>query len=329
MREIRVASIQPLKQTAMWPFGGETDRAVGRSHIEENLKLAGRLLTQAGNAGCDIACYPEDVQGIAPYGYWLEDPSLFADFVETVPGPSTDRMAEVAAAQRMHVVFGTYERIGEAIYNVAVLMNRDGEIIGKYRKVQLPGVERWGVTAGDSFPTFETEFGTVGMLICYDLMFPEPARALTLNGAEILFNPTMGYGTQEQCKRNGLIRAQARCLDNFVPLSISLCGRESVIIGSDGSVLAQAPRGEEAIISAIVDLDATPMDHSQWEVLTGTADLKARYLQERHPEAYGVLTDPDPPVMARCREEARCLKEGPEERRAAFEEIKRRWAPRG
>jgi len=312
----------------MWPFAGETDRQVGRKLIVKNLDMACRLLGQAGAAGCDIACYPEDVQGIAPYGYWLEDPTLFADFVEPVPGPATDRLAEVAAAHHMHLVFGTYERVEDRIYNTAVLMGRKGEIIGKYHKVQLPGVERWSVSPGDGFPAFRTDFGTVGMLICYDLMFPEPARALTLDGAEILFNPTMAYAVQTQCKGNGLIRAQARALDNFVPLVISLCGRDSVIIGSDGRLLARAHARREEIISAVVDLDATPMDHSQWEVLTGTADLKARYLQERLPQTYGVLVDPAPPVIARCREETRRLKESPEERRAAFEEIKRRWTPK-
>ncbi len=328
MREIRVSCVQPLGQQRMWPFGGETDRAVGRELVERNLEMATRLLTQAGQEGCDVVCYPEDIQGIAAYGYWLEDTSLFTDFVESVPGPTTERVSEVAQRYRMHVVFGCYERVGDRIYNAAVLLNREGEIIGKYHKVQLPGVERWGVEPGDGFPVFETEFGTVGMLVCYDLMFPEPARALALNGAEILFNPTMDYSTEFQCPGNGLIRAQARALDNFLPVVVSLCGHESVIIDGRGHVRAQAEGGREQVLSARLDLDDTPMDHSQWEVLTGTACVKSRYFQERHPEAYGVLVDLEPPVMARCREEANRLKEAPEERRAAFEEIRRRWGPK-
>jgi predicted amidohydrolase len=105
MREVRVSSLQPLTQPHLSPFDGETDRAQARRKLEENLDLACRLLSQAGEAGCDLACYPEDVQGIAPYGYYLDDPALFTDFVEVIPGPTTDRLSEVAARYHMHVVF--------------------------------------------------------------------------------------------------------------------------------------------------------------------------------------------------------------------------------
>jgi len=327
MREVRVSCIQPLTQARLSPFDGETDRATGRRKVEENLDLACRLLSEAGRAGCDIVCYPEDVQGIAHYGYYLDDPALFTDFVEAIPGPTTDRISEVAARYRMHLVFGAYERIGEAIYNTAVLLDRQGGIIGKYHKVHLPAVERWSETAGDSFPVFATEFGVVGMLICYDIMFPEAARALTLNGAEILFNPTMDYATHYECEDNGLLRVRMRALDNHVPLAVSLCHHDSVIVGSDGTVLAQAGRDEEQIISATLDLDATPMDRTHWEVLTGTADAKARFLQQRRPETYGDLIAPHPPVLDRYRGEDKRLISSPEEIRAAYEYIRRLWSP--
>lgn len=328
MREIRVSSLQPLTQSRLSPFDGETDRAQGRRKVEENLDLACRLLAEAGETGCDIACYPEDVQGIAHYGYYRDDPTLFTDFVEVIPGPTTERISEVAARHRMYVVLGTYERIGEAIYNTAVLLNRQGEIIGKYHKVHLPAVERWSETAGDSFPVFATEFGVVGMLICYDLMFPEAARALTLNGAEILFNPTMDYATHYQCEDNGLLRARMRALDNHAPLVVSLCHHDSIIVGSDGTVLAQAGRDQERIIAATIDLDATPMDRTHWEVLTGTADVRARFLQERRPETYRDLTAPQPPVLDRYRGDGKLLISRPEEIRAAYQHIRRLWSPR-
>jgi predicted amidohydrolase len=323
MREIRVASIQPLGQPKMDVFGGERDRAVGRKKVEENLDLACRLLDQAGRAGCDIAAYPEDIQGIAHYGYWYGEPDLFLGYVETIPGPTTERISEVAARHHMHVVYGTYERIGDRVYNTAVLTGREGEIIGTYHKVQLPDVERWMVTPGDSFAVFETDFGVVGMMICYDINFPEPARCLALNGAELLFHPTMGYSMPGQCEGNGLMRARMRAIDNFVPLVISTCGSDSVIVNSDGTVLALArPRAEE-IIAATIDLDGTPMDHSQWELITGVADMKARILQERRPEMFAALADPEPAVLGRYREMP--LKSTPAQRQEVFEELRRRW----
>jgi predicted amidohydrolase len=325
MREIRVGSIQPLGQPKMDVFGGERDRTVGRRKLEENLDLACRLLDRAGQMGLDIVAYPEDIQGIAHYGYWYAETDLFTGYVEAIPGPTTERIAEVAARHRMHVVFGTYERIGERIYNAAVLMGRDGAIIGRYHKVQLPDVERWSVTPGDSFPVFETDFGTVGMMICYDINFPEVARCLALNGAELLFHPTMGYSLAGQCEGSGLMRARVRAMDSFAPLVISTCGSDSVIVNSDGTVLAMARPNAEDIITATLDLDATPMDHSQWELITGVADMKARLFQERRPETFAGLSDLRPPVLAGFRDKP--LKSTPEQRQEIFAELRRRWGP--
>jgi len=327
MREIRVASIQPLRQPKMNVFGGERDRNLGRRKMAENLDMACRLLARAGEMNCDVVAYPEDIQAIAHYGYYYAEPDLFTGYVETVPGPTTDRVSEMASKHQMHVVFGIYERVGEAIYNTAVLMGRDGAIIGKYHKVQLPDVERWSVTPGDSFPVFATDFGTVGMMVCYDANFPEPARCLALNGAEILFHPTMGYDMPGQCEGNGLMRVRMRAIDNFLPVVVATCGRDSVIVNSDGTVLAMGRPEKEDILLATIDLDGTPMDHSQWELITGVADVKSRLLQERRPEAFTPLADPRPPVLARYRDKP--LKSTPQERQEVFEELRRRWSPGG
>jgi len=323
MREIQVGSIQPLEQPRIYASQGEPDRDLGRRNIEENLDLACRLLSQAGEAGCDIVAYPEDIQAIGHYLYYT-DPSMFTGYVETVPGPTTDRVSEVARKYGMYVVHTQYEWVGEAIYNVAVLMGRKGEIIGTYHKVQLPGVERWIVTHGDSFPVFETDFGTVGILTCYDIDFPEIARCLTLNGAEILFCPTMGVNLRGQCEGNGAMRVRMRAIDNFVPLAVSTCRRDSMIVNSDGTVLAMARPEREDVISATVDLDATPVDHSEWELITGLSDVKARLLQERLPEVFTPLTDPHPPVLDRYREKP--LRQTPEQRKEFFDELHRWWA---
>ena len=327
MREIRVGSVQPLGMAHLAPFQGERDRECARRKMEENIEMACRLLTQAGRTGCDIVCYPEDLQGIAHYGYFLDDPELFAGFVETVPGPTTDRIAEIAGRYKMHIVFGIFEREGATLYNTAVLVGRNGEIIGKYHKVHLPASEKWSITPGDGFPVFETDFGTVGILICYDILFPEAARSLSLNGAEILFNPTMSYEGPGQCKDNGLLRVRMRALDSFAPLVVSLCGRGTIVVNSDGSILARARPGREEVIAAMVDLDGTPQDASQWEVMTGTADVKARFLQERRPEVYGNLTSPYPRVLDRYANKR--LRSTPEEIREAYEEIRRRWSGKG
>jgi predicted amidohydrolase len=83
--------------------------------------------------------------------------------------------------------------------------------------VHLPAAERWCLRCGDGFPVFETDLGTVGMLICYDILFPGAARCLALNGAEILFNPTMSYDGPGPCEGNGLMRVRMRALLGVAP----------------------------------------------------------------------------------------------------------------
>ncbi len=326
MREIHVGSIQPLEQPRLYAPHEQVTKEMAREKIGENLDLACRLLEQAGQAGCDIVAYPEDIQAIGHYLYYV-DLSLFRSLVETVPGPTSDRISGVAKKHDMHVVYTQYERVGKTIYNAAVLIGRRGEVIGKYHKVQMPAVERWGVTHGDSFPVFETDLGVVGIMICYDIDFPEIARCLALNGAELLFCPTMGIDMRGQCEGNGLMRVRMRAIDNFVPLAVSTCRKGSVIVDKDGSVLAMARPDREDVISAVIDLDTKIEDHSEWELVTGTADFKSRIMQERLPEVYGLLAEPRFPALERYRHDP--IRSAPEPRSEFFEQLYQWWSKKG
>jgi predicted amidohydrolase len=325
MREVRIASIQPREQFHIW-----SEASPGRPRADElkeqNLALAERLLMRAGKLGCDIICYPECIEGIGCH-LVRSDTSLFEEMVEQIPGPISDRVSEIASRYRAHIIYTQYERVGEAIYNAGVLVGRHGEILGKYYKIQLPAIERWTVTRGNSFPVFRAEFGLVGVLICYDLAFLEIARCLALSGAEVLFCPTMGIGTRGACEGNGLIQVQGRAMDNFLPITIATCRRDSMIVNSDGGVLAMARPHTEDVITAVIDLDARPEDHSEWEMITGVADVRARLLQERLPEAYRTLLDPHPPVLEQIRDKP--IRPAPELREPFFEERTRWWAEHG
>jgi predicted amidohydrolase len=220
--------------------------------------------------------------------------------------------------------YGRGDPGADTIYNAGVLLGRQGEILGKFYKIQLPAIERWTVTRGDSFPVFTTEFGKVGILICYDFAFPEISRCLALNGAEILFCPTMGVGTRGACEGNGLIQVQARAMENFLPIAISTCRKDTMIVNSDGGLLAMARPGTEDVITAVIDLDAKPADQSEWVMVTGVSDVRARLLQERLPEVYRPILDPRPPVMEQLRDTP--LRPAPTERGPFFEERARWWA---
>jgi len=191
----------------------------------------------------------------------------------------------------------------------------------------MPAVERWGVTHGDSFPVFETDLGVVGIMVCYDIDFPEIARCLALNGAELLFCPTMGIDMRGQCEGNGLMRVRMRAIDNFVPLAVSTCRKGSVIVDKDGSVLAMARPDREDVISAVIDLDTKIEDHSEWELVTGTADFKSRIMQERLPEVYGLLSEPRFPALERYRHDP--VRSAPEPRSEFFEQLYQWWSKKG
>lgn len=175
----------------------------------------------------------------------------FFDVAEPIPGPSTEYFCALAKKYQIHIVVGLVEREGHLIYNVAVLIGPDGRIIGKYRKVCIPRSEvDSGIAAGRDYPVFNTKLGKVGMMICYDGFFPEPARELSKNGAEIICWPVWGC--------NPLLSA-ARACENHVYLvsstytDVSAKWTLTAVYGHDGMPLAIAEKWGSVIV-ADVDL---------------------------------------------------------------------------
>lgn len=162
----------------------------------------------------------------------------YADAAEPIPGPSTDYFAKLAKQHDTYIVAGLNERDGRLIYNVAVLLGPEGDIVGKYRKVTLPRSEiEGGIMPGSQYPVFETRFGKVGMMVCYDGFFPEVARELSNRGAEVIAWPVWGC--------NPLL-AKARACENHVFLVSSTYMNSddnwalSAVYGRDGKPLTYA-----------------------------------------------------------------------------------------
>ncbi|MCE5307349.1 MAG: carbon-nitrogen hydrolase family protein [Acidobacteriales bacterium] len=164
---------------------------------------------------------------------------------EPVPGPTTARLGEVARARKAYIVAGLVEREGAAVYNASVLIDRAGRLVGKYRKVYLPREEmEGGLTPGGDYPVFRTDFGTVGMMICWDLQFADPARALALAGAEVILMPIAGGST---------VLDKARAIENRVFVASAGYSFPTRIVDPDGEIIAEAKeRGTAAV--ATIDL---------------------------------------------------------------------------
>ncbi len=167
----------------------------------ENCEEYATLVADAAKQRADLVVLGETVPSVGVR-------SSPHELAEAVPGPTTDYFGRLAKKNHTHIVLSLYERDAHLVYNTAVLMDAEGKLIGKYRKVCLPhGEVEKGIAPGNDYPVFETSIGKVGLMVCYDGFFPEVARELSNRGAEIIAWPVWGC--------NPLL-ARARACENHV-----------------------------------------------------------------------------------------------------------------
>ncbi|HUY20054.1 MAG TPA: carbon-nitrogen hydrolase [Candidatus Binataceae bacterium] len=169
--------------------------------LDDNLARAVAAIEDAAARGATIVCLPELFR--SRYFCQTEDPHSF-DLAEPVPGPTTERLAAIARKARVVVVGSIFERRAEGVYhNTAVILDADGRLAGRYRKMHIPDdpryYEKFYFTPGDlDFTAHPTARGRIGALICWDQWFPEAARLVALAGARMIFYPTaIGWDLQE------------------------------------------------------------------------------------------------------------------------------------
>ncbi len=291
--------------------------------VERNLATLERLVDRAGTNRCDVLVLPEDTPGLLN---WVgANESLAKELLPQAVERMIKRLGAAAAARhKMYlVVCSDFTESDGGIYNTSFLLGRDGKEIGRYHKVCPTWGEAGARRRGDKFPVFPTaDLGTAGMLICYDLVIPETARCLALQGADIIFFPTMG-GAAIGDDDIGLQALRVRAAENFIWLVVAQRGNGAMIISPQGKIVAQA-EGPDGL--AIADID--PHGQRQGgDALNSQQDMRARLFRERNPEAFDILTDTNAPVLAKVpmaltREEAgrimaRALTVGEEEFRQA------------
>lgn len=242
MREVTIATVQ------FQPKLGEP---------EENLvKMSDFISKIASQQKVDLIIFPE----LATSGYELG--VRFTELAQRIPGPSINLMSQRAAEFGVHIAFGlaTKERVESIIFNSAVLIGPDGELLGNYNKVHLRGEERMAFREGFKFPVIPTEIGNIGLMLGWDLAFPEVARSLALEGAELLL-VMANWEKRYMDEYRTLLKARA--FENGIYVGGSNRVGEDVTLAFGGESMIVGPRGE--ILTSLIaekepEVSATPAD---------------------------------------------------------------------
>lgn len=268
-----------------------------------NLKKTLALATQAAKQGAQIICTQELFR--SQYFCQSEDHKNF-ELAETIPGPSTKAFQALAKKRGVVIIASLFERRASGLYhNTAVIIDADGKLLGIYRKMHIPDdplfYEKFYFTPGDTgFRAWETKFGKIGVLICWDQWYPEGARLTAMQGAEILFYPTAigwhpqekdEYGVNQHGAWETIQRSHAVANGCYV-VAVNRIGLEqpiggaglefwgqSFVAGTSGQILAKASVDQEEVLIVPIELGKVDVTRTHWP-----------FLRDRRIDAYGELT---------------------------------------
>ena len=268
-----------------------------------NLKKTLALTERAAKQGANIICTQELFR--SQYFCQNEDHENFK-LAEPIPGPSTQAFQKIAKKYGVVIVASLFEKRASGLYhNTAVIIDADGSLLGIYRKMHIPDdplyYEKFYFTPGDTgFRAWNTKFGKIGVLICWDQWYPEGARLTAMQGAEILFYPTaIGWHPQEKAEygvnqhgawetiqrshavANGCYVAAINRIGVETPIGgpgIEFWG-QSFVAGTSGQILAKASIDREETMLVPIELDKVDVTRTHWP-----------FLRDRRIDAYGDLT---------------------------------------
>lgn len=248
------------------------------------------LIAQAAERGANVCCLQEIFYG--PYFCAEQDPRWYRTAEQVPDGPTIRLMQELAKKHSMVMIVPVYEEAMTGVYyNTAAVIDETGEYLGKYRKHHIPHCqpgfwEKFYFTPGDlGYPVFETKYGKIGVYICYDRHFPEGARELGLNGAEIVFNPSATVAGLSEYLWKLEQPAHAVANQYFVgainrvgteaPWNIGEFYGQSYFCDPRGQIVVEGSRDQDEVIIADLDLDLIQTVRDTWQ-----------FYRDRRPESY-------------------------------------------
>lgn len=251
------------------------------------------LIHEAGKQGVQILCLQEIFNG--PYFCPSQDRRWY-DAAEAIPGPTLEKLAPLAQKYQMAMVVSLYEREQAGVYyNTAAVLDADGSYLGKYRKTHIPQTagfwEKYFFRPGNlGYPVFKTRYATIGAYICYDRHFPEGARALGLNGAEIVYNPSATVAGLSQylwkleqpahAVANGYFVGAINRVGSEAPWNIGKFYGNSYFCNPRGEIIACGSEDKDEVVVAQLDMDMIEEVRRTWQ-----------FYRDRRPDAYGPLTE--------------------------------------
>jgi len=251
------------------------------------------MIHEAGKRGVQILCLQEIFNG--PYFCPSQDRRWY-DAAEPVPGPTVEKLAPLAAKYQMAMVIPVYEReMAGVYYNTAAVVDADGTYLGKYRKNHIPQTsgfwEKYFFRPGNlGYPTFQTRYAKIGVYICYDRHFPEGARALGLNGAEIVYNPSATVAGLSQylwkleqpahAVANGYFVGAINRVGTEAPWNIGKFYGTSYFVDPRGNFLATGSEDNDELVVAELDLEMIEDVRRTWQ-----------FYRDRRPDTYDILTE--------------------------------------
>ncbi len=273
-----------------------------------NFERAVAGIREAAAQGAQIVCLQELFRSL--YFCQSEDHANFA-LAERIPGPSTEVLSALASELGVVIIASLFEKRAEGIYhNTAAVIDADGRYLGKYRKMHIPDdplfYEKFYFTPGDlGFKVFETRYGRLGVLVCWDQWYPEAARLTALRGAEILFYPTaIGWHPAEKAEYGSaqhssweLIQRSHAVANGCYVVSVNRTGHEgdpaggiefwgqSFVADPSGTILAKASVEHEDVLVVPVDLARLDVTRTHWPFLRDRridayAEITRRYIDE-------------------------------------------------